>query len=271
MRLITIRAQLWAIALKEGIHSEDTVLKSTLRTQSLAALTGLAFALGTVPALADADDPIPQISVSATGTADVAPDMAVIGLTVLRQAETAREALDANTAAMAEVLDAMRAEGIEERDLQTANFNIQPRVVYPEPADGVRPAPEIVGYEVSNSLTVRIRDLNRLGTILDQSVTLGVNQGGGIMFTNDDPAAAIDQARTEAMQNAIAKAQTLTEAAGIGLGRILSISEQSNQPRPIPMARAETLMAVADAAPVPVAAGENSYSVHVSVTFELDQ
>lgn len=223
------------------------------------------------PALAENHEPIPQISVSAIGEADIAPDMAVIHLSVLREADTARQALDANNAAMARVLAAMQAEGIEERDLQTSNFNIQPRFVYPEASDGVRPPPRIVGYQVSNALTVRVRDLDRLGAILDQSVTLGVNQGGGIMFTNDDPAAALAEARAQAMTNAIAKAKTLTEAAGIGLGRILSISEQSSRPQPIPMARAEMALAAAPAADVPVAAGENSYRVHVNVTFELDQ
>ncbi|MBO6639403.1 MAG: SIMPL domain-containing protein [Roseitalea sp.] len=222
-------------------------------------------------ALADDDDITPQITVSATGTANVAPDMAVIGLTVLREAETARDALDANTMAMAEVLAAMQAEGIAERDLQTSNFNIQPRYVHPEPKNGVRPAPRIVGYQVSNSLTVRVRDLERLGAILDQSVTLGVNQGGGISFTNDDPSAAITEARTKAMQAAIGKAETLTEAAGIGLGRILTISEQSSEPRPIAMARGAVMEMAADAAPVPVAAGENTYRVSVNVTFELAQ
>lgn len=227
---------------------------------------------GVGPATADENDVTPQISVSATGSAEVAPDMAVINLTVVREAETAREALDANTAAMSEVLAAMQAEGIAERDLQTSNFNIQPRYVYPEPVDGERPAPRIVGYEVSNSLTVRIRDLERVGAILDTSVTLGVNRGGGIRFTNDDPAEAIAQARTEAMRNAIAKAETLTEAAGIGLGRILSISENSNEPRPMAIERAAVMQAdMGNAAPVPVAAGENSYQVTVNVTFELDQ
>ena len=241
------------------------------RTFLPAALAIIALPLAAAPAIADDDDITPQISVSATGNAEIAPDMAVINLTVLREAETARAALDANTAAMTEVLAAMRDEGIEERDLQTANFHIQPRYIYPRSDNGTRQEPRIVGYIVSNGLTVRVRDLDRLGAILDMSVTLGVNQGGGITFTNDDPSAALTEARTNAMQEAIAKAETLTAAAGIGLGRILSISEQSSQPRPIAMARAETALVADAAAPVPVAAGENTYRVSVNVTFELEQ
>ncbi len=214
--------------------------------------------------------PTPTISVSATGTAEIAPDMAVITLTVLREGETARAALDANTEAMTDVLAAMQDEGIAERDLQTSNFSVQPIYVYPRNNNGQQDEPRIVGYRVHNSLTVRVRDLDRLGAILDASVTLGVNQGGQIMFTNDDPAAAISEARTEAMKNAIAKARELTEAAEIGLGKIVTITEQSDRPQPIRLARAEMAMA-ADAAPVPIAAGENSYRVTVNVTFELDQ
>ncbi|WP_306119584.1 MULTISPECIES: SIMPL domain-containing protein [unclassified Roseitalea] len=244
----------------------------TTATVSLFSAAMVALAAGPVLAQSQpAREPAPQISVSATGTAELAPDMAVITLTVQREAETARAALDENTAAMTEVLEAMKAEGIAERDLQTANFNIQPVYSNPNAGNGRREEPRIVGYRVFNSLTVRIRDLSRLGSILDRSVTLGVNQGGGITFTNDDPSEAIEQARVQAMRNAIAKAETLTEAAGIGLGEILSISEHSGQPSPRPMARAAIMQMAADSAPVPVAAGENTYRVDVNVSFALDQ
>lgn len=222
-------------------------------------------------ALAQQSEPTPRIIVSGEGTAEIAPDMAVITLSVVREAETAREALDANSTAMADVLAAMQAEGIEDRDLQTSNFSIEPKVVYPKNySDSDREPPRIVGYTVRNSLTVRIRDLDKLGTILDKSVTLGVNQGGNIAFTNDDPSQAIEEARVKAMQEAIAKAKTLTGTAGVGLGKVLEISENSYRPQPVPLARAKIAMA-AESAPVPVAAGENSYSVTVNVTFALEQ
>jgi len=187
----------------------------------------------TTPLLANDDTPVPRILVSGQGSANVAPDMAVLSLTVTREADSAREALDASSATMHDVLEAMRAEGIEARDLQTSNFSIQPR--YSQPAvgrSGQREAPRIVGYTVRNSLTVRIRDISALGAILDRSVTLGVNEGGNIMFTNADPSAAIEQARIMAVQQAVAKAQTLATAAGVEAGRILEISEPSSNPRP---------------------------------------
>ena len=140
------------------------------------------------------------IAVSATGSATVAPDMAILNLTVQREGETAREALSANNTAMADVLKAMRDAGIEDRDIQTSNFNIQPRYVYPKPQKKGQPLPpRIVGYIVYNSLTVRVRDLKILGNILDQSVSLGVNSGGNISFTTDKPGPVIEIARKNAL------------------------------------------------------------------------
>ena len=236
-----------------------------------ATLAALVLACGLNPlAQAGDNEPYPQIVVSGQGSAEVPPDMAVLQLAVTREAETARAALDANSAAMAEVIRALRDSGIAERDLQTGNFSIQPRYVYPAAKAGENKPPRIVGYTVRNGLTVRVRELGRLGAIMDQSVTLGVNEGGNILFTNDDPSAAIDQARNRAVQDAMGKAKTLATAAGVKLGRVLVISEQSNNPAPAPMMRAEMRMArAADA--VPVAAGENSYRVTVNLSYAIAQ
>ncbi|MEQ8802957.1 SIMPL domain-containing protein [Haliea sp.] len=215
--------------------------------------------------------PQPQIRVTGEGRAMLVPDMAMLNLTVTREGATAREALDANSTAMQEVLAAMRNAGIGERDLQTAQFSIQPRYRHHRPdASGQQEPPEIVGYTVSNSLVVRVRELEEVGAILDRSVSLGVNQGGNIQFLNDDPAAALEQARVAAVKDALQRAATLTAAAGVKSGRILEIAEQSSQPRPMPMARAEMMMS-ADAGAVPVAGGENTYSVTVTVTLALEQ
>jgi uncharacterized protein YggE len=211
------------------------------------------------------------ITVSAEGVAAVAPDMAVISLTVLRDAETARAALDANNEAMGKVLEAMKAEGIAERDLQTGSFSIQPRWVYPQPNNTEAEEPRIVGYTVNNTLTVRIRNLARLGAILDTSVSLGVNQGGNIVFTNDDQDAILKTARIDAVKKAKAKAETISEALGVDLGRIKQVSENTRGSAPMPMMRAEMAMASRAADAVPVAAGESEYRIAVSVTFEIDQ
>jgi uncharacterized protein YggE len=105
---------------------------------------------------------------------------------------------------------------------------------------------------------------------MDQSVTLGVNEGGNIMFTNDDPSDAVDQARVRAVKDAMGKAKTLADAAGVKLGKVLQISENSYSPGPAPMMRAE-MMANRAADAVPVAAGESSYQVTVSMSYAIEQ
>lgn len=234
-----------------------------------AAMAGAVLASGAGHALAQ-ERPLPRINVTGEASVNVAPDLAILHLGVLREAETARDALTANNAAMQEVIEAMKGEGIESRDLQTSGFSIQPKYEYYQPKQGeVQKPPRIVGYMVANDLTVRVRDLARLGTILDRSVTLGVNSGGGVHFTNDDPRKAIAQARAEAMKDALERARTLTEAAGIGLGPIIEINESFNRPGPLPMLKGRMMEAAADA--VPIEAGENTYSITVSVSIELKQ
>lgn len=237
------------------------------------AATSLAIStfVSTMPARA-ADDPKPRIMVSGEGEANAAPDMALVSLSVLREGTTAREALDANSKAMNDVLKAMKAFGIADKDLQTSGFSIQPRYVYPDPNKTETFPPKIVGYSVVNSLGVRVRDLSKVGEVLDQSVTLGVNEGGNVTFLKDDPSAEIEAARKKAVENAVAKAKTMASTAGVGIGRILEMSEQSFQPAPIQMMQANLNdMEKSRSSPVPMAAGENTYRVNVNVTFEITQ
>lgn len=208
----------------------------------------------------------PRIVVSGEGEAVVAPDMALLSLSVMREGKTAREALDANNDAMAAVIAAMKSSGIAERDLQTAGIQINPRYTYTNKPDGTQEA-VLVGYQVVNTLSLRLRDIAKTGEILDKSVSLGVNQGGGVTFTNDDPKTTISEARKRAVADAMDKAKTLAEAAGVTLGRVTEINDQNYAPAPMPI---EAKMFDRAAAPaVPVQGGENSYRVQVTVTFEL--
>ena len=230
-----------------------------------------AIALSAVNA-AKADDNAPReavISVSGEGRSAVAPDMAVLSFSVVSDAKTAREALDANNKSMTDVLKALKDAGIAERDLQTSGFAINPQYQYPDNSDGGNKPPVLTGYQVANSLTIRVRDLPKLGSIIDQAVTLGVNQGGSIFFTNDKPEAALTEARKAAVADAMEKAKVLSQAAGVSLGRVVEISENSRAPEPVPMMRAMSKEYAADA--VPVAAGENTYNVSVNVTFAIKQ
>jgi len=229
-----------------------------------AALAGLA---GTQALAADAGPREAVIIVSGDGHSATAPDMAILSFSVVKDAKTAREALDANNKAMNDVLSDLKKSGIAERDLQTSGFAINPQYVYPDNSDGGNRQPELTGYQVANALTVRVRDLAKLGAIIDSAVTLGINQGGSIQFTNDKPEPVIVEARKAAVGDAVAKAKVLAEAAGVEIGRIIEISENSGRPEPMPMMRSMAKDAGAEA--VPIANGENSYTVSVSVTFAI--
>lgn len=218
------------------------------------------------------EERIASVSVNGTGTMRVAPDMAIITAGVVKEAATAREALDANNAAMQTVLAEMKQFGIAEKDLQTSGFNIQPRYFYPKrKTNGEQPAPKITGYLVSNNLTIRILKLELTGEVLDRVVTLGVNTGGNIRFTNSDTGPILKQARIAAVKDAIDKAQTLVTAAGKELGDIIQISENSASPRPIALAQARSMSVQEDSGSVPIAAGENAYTVRVQISWEISQ
>lgn len=209
------------------------------------------------------------LSLTGEGTIRAKPDMATLSLGVVAEAATARDALAENTARMAEIIAALRAEGIESRDLQTADFSIDPR--YSEPPrtpDGQPFTPKIVGYSVRNTLTVRIRDLERTGALLDKAVTLGANSIFGPNFTVADPSALEDSARKAAMRDARRKAELYAEAAGVRLAGILRIDEAGDfSPPPMPMVR--QMKAEAFDAAVPIESGELAMSARVSVSWEI--
>jgi uncharacterized protein YggE len=211
-----------------------------------------------------------RISVVGQGTVRGRPDMAVITAGVVSEAKLASEALAANTAAMTRILDAMRAAGIESRDLQTANFAVEPRYSQP-PADfdGSRPfTPEIVGYSVRNDVTIRVRDLRRTGEMLDQVINLGANSVSGPTFAAAEPADLEDQARRAAMRDAIHKGELYAQAAGVKLGRIVLIDETVTQmPPPLPMAAMARESALAT--PVPIEGGELAFQAQVAVSWAI--
>ena len=227
----------------------------------------LALALA-VPGVALAAERAPAAHIDVTGEGEMAvkPDLAILTLTVMREAPTASEALTADNKAMGDVISSLKATGIADRDLQTANLSIVPRYSTATPRKTDEPA-KIVAYQVANTLSVRVRDIGKVGEVIDKAVKLGVNEDGAIEFANADPSAATTEARERAVADAIKKAHTLADAAGVKVGKVLRISEQSYAPRPMPM-RAKTFAA---AEAVPVAPGENNYRVTVSMTFELTQ
>ncbi len=228
------------------------------------------FALGTALALPALADDGGTISIEGRGEVVAAPDTAIINSGVTTQGATAREALDANTAAMSELIATLKGAGIEARDIQTSGFSVTPNYVYSDARDanGYTLPPKIVGYQVFNTVSVRVRDLPALGAVLDKAVTVGANTINGVAFSVADPSRLYDEARRQAFADARAKAGLYAAAAGVELDDIRSISETQGYQPPQPYMMDAMAREVA-AAPVPVEAGELTFSINVSVTWEL--
>jgi uncharacterized protein YggE len=213
------------------------------------------------PALAHDEAPKRTISLAATGAIKTTPDKVDISTGVTSEANTAREALDKNTSAMAEVIEALKGEGIDPKDIQTTNFSVNPVYQHIE-----NKPPVIVGYRVTNQVRITLHDTGKLGAILDKVVSLGANEIDSIEFGVEEPEALKDEARKLALKNVTDNAKLYAEAAGVELGPILSISEEesSYQPRFAPAAtRAEMAKAV------PIEAGTASVEVRVRVSWEI--
>ena len=205
------------------------------------------------------------LSVSATAEASRTPDVATISTGVVTQAADANAAMRDNAVQMDRMLAALRAAGIAPRDIQTSGINLNPQYKYAE-----NQPPAIVGYQASNTVNVKVRELAKLGKVLDALVAQGANQINGPSFGIDQPEAAMEEARLAAVKKAQAQAQTYARALGLQVKRIVSISEGgASLPRPVPMMRA--MAADAGFKETAVAPGESSVSVSVEMVFELGQ
>jgi uncharacterized protein YggE len=201
------------------------------------------------------------ISVSGEATVSVAPDLAQIEAGVTSDAKTAREASDANNAAMGKVLLALKGAGIEEKDFQTSRLSLQPQ--YPPNRAGPS---AIVGYRASNRVTVRLHDVTKVAGVIDTLVAAGANDIGGINFMVANASKLLDDARTQAVADARRKAEIYAKAAGVTLGVPLSISEEG---APGPILYRAKLATNAMAASAPVAQGEETLHVNVSVSWAI--
>jgi hypothetical protein len=201
------------------------------------------------------------ITVSATGYAYAEPDQARLSSGVTAEADTAEAALTANTEKMKAVVAGLKESGIDAKDIQTSNFNVNPR--YTSPKDGAPPV--IDGYAVSNQVEVLVRDLKSLGGLLDKLVGLGANQINGLSFVVSKAETLKDEARKEAVANARRRAELLATAAGAEVGEVVSIAEEVSYSGPRPMMAARA--AKADFAPVE--AGTETLEARVTVTWKL--
>jgi uncharacterized protein YggE len=231
----------------------------TSRSAALAAVA-LAFTFAT-PVCAE-DKPMDRlITVSASGYAAAEPDRVRLSTGVTAEAGTAATALAANTKIMTEVVEGLKAAGIDAKDIQTSNINVEPR--YTQPRDGTTAV--IDGYRVSNQVEILVRDLGKLGELLDKLVTLGANTMNGLTFEVSKAETLKDEARKEAVANALRRARLLAAAAGAEVGDVVNIAEETSYggPRPMAMARA------AKAEVVPIEAGTETLEARVTVTWKL--
>jgi uncharacterized protein len=220
---------------------------------AVAAATWLA-----APAMAQV--PPPAISVTGEATVSVPPDQAQIDGGVTSDAKTAREASDANNAAMGKVLLALKGAGIDEKDYQTSRLSLQPQ--YAPNRSGPSP---VVGYRASNRVTVKLRDVAKVANIVDVLVGAGANELGGINFMVSQASKLLDDAREKAIADARRKAEIYAKAAGVALGEPLNISEEGGSGPPVFRSK----MAAPMAASAPVAQGEETLSVSVSVSWAI--
>ncbi len=204
------------------------------------------------------------LDVSAEGRTTRVPDIATIRAGVVSQAPTAAAALADNAQRMARVIAALKRSGIADRDLATSNVGLSPQYRYTE---GQPPA--ITGYQATNTVTIRFREVARAGGVLDALVAQGANQIDGPNLSIDKPDAALDEARTDAVRRARARADLYAAAAGMKVARVISIAEAGQDagspgPQPVFMARAMAADARTEIAP-----GEKDVTVTLSVRFLL--
>lgn len=242
--------------------------------QSLAAaMLGAALATGTfaMPSTAHAQNAQTAPSATSDGTllsvvADAqvsrAPDIATLSAGVVVQAADANAAMRANATQMNKVMAAIKAAGIADRDVQTSGVSLYPQYRYAE-----NQPPAITGYQASNTVNVKVRDMSRLAATLDALAASGANQINGPTFEIDQPEEAYDEARVAALAKAQARAKTYADALGLRVRRIVSIQEGgAQQPGPVPVMMKAMR---AEAEDTPIAPGENTLSATLSVVFEL--
>jgi hypothetical protein len=199
-----------------------------------------------------------MISVTGEATVSVPPDLAEIEGGVTNDAKTAREASEANNAAMGKLLLALKAASIDEKDIQTSRLSLQP-----QSAPNRAGSSAIIGYRASNQVTIRLRDVTKVANAVDTLVGAGANDIGGINFMVSQASKLLDQAREQAISDARRKAEIYAKAAGVTLGAPLSISEEGS-PGAMPYRKMSAGIAAA-----PVAQGEETLQVTVNVSWAI--
>ena len=202
-----------------------------------------------------------RLEISADGMVTRPPDIATLSAGVVTQSSSAASAMADNAKRMAAAIAALRHAGVADKDIRTASLSLQPQYRY---ADNQPPA--VTGYQASNQLTITFHDIARTGPILDSLVAQGVNQINGPDFALQHPEAALDEARAQAIQAARARAEIYAKAAGLGVKRIVAISEAGGYSPP---QAPRVFMMAREKASTDLQPGEDKIGVTLQVTFEL--
>jgi len=237
-----------------------------LVTVLLTGCAGVAAAQTSTPSDSQGQPPLRTVSVMGSGKAILTPDIAYVNIGVHTENKNAAEAVAANTSQAQKVIDAIKGLGIDSKDIQTTNFSIYPQQQY-DPNG--KPTGEIT-YIVDNSVYVTVRDLDKVGDLLDAAVQAGANSIGGIQFDVADKTQALSDARQAAVNDARAKAEELASAAGVSLGSVQTIAESTGG-YPVPMydMRAAAPAAMEGAA-VPVSPGQMTITVDVNIVYLIE-
>lgn len=205
------------------------------------------------------------IEVMGEASVSARPNFATITLGVSTTGKDAGQTLAANAAATDRLIASIKGESVDPADIQTSSLSVSPN--FANPPQGSTAPPAIVGYTVGNMVTVTVRDVSRLGPLLDRAVSAGANAMYGVTFGHSDPGALLDGVRRDAVKDARAKADLYASGAGAKIGRLLQLSEPgAGQPRPFARAyAAPASMAVA----TPIEAGQEKLTVTVTARFEL--
>jgi uncharacterized protein len=206
------------------------------------------------------------VEVSGEGSVNAAPDFARVTLGVTSTGKNVGEAMATNAKAANALVSLIKSEGVAPADIQTSDLSISP--MFSEAAPGQASAPTITGYSVSDNVTVTVRDIPRLGALLDKAVTAGANSIYGIGFGHNNASALLDKARPLAVADARRKAEIYASAGGGRIGRLMVLTEEAGRQPPVAFSRA---YAAGAAAPTPIEAGEDKLTVTITARFELTQ
>ena len=213
----------------------------------------------------------PIVTLTVTESVEAAPDIVTVGTGVETRAPTARQAMADNAQQMTSLIAALGKAGIAKKDIQTSGLRLNAQYDYSaRNLDGTQAAPKFIGYEASNQLTVKLRDVKRAGELLDQMAAAGATNISGPNFTIDDPAPLLVQARGQAIKTAAAQAQYYAQQTGYRSARLVSIAESNSGGMP-PQPMMQRMKADSVMASTPIEPGQVASSVTVTVQYALEQ